>query len=177
MESSRVESSKTEARFVQTKLPGLTIARRNCVLPCLSNSVTVCHTESKSAASADGDGGTTAPATAATSSGGGGGGGGGRGGGGGGGGYREVVSVPHEVLDSCWPDTMTGDLRGKFDEGVVVLPNDAEAALLTDPLTLEVLLTGRPKPPSTLTLGLPQAQAHQLKEQLRCLLRLSRVRG
>lgn len=64
----------------------------------------------------------------------------------------------------------------KGDEGraVVVLPNDAEARHLTDPLALELLLIGRPKP-TAVALGLPQVQAFQHKEQLRCLLRLSRV--
>lgn len=74
------------------------------------------------------------------------------------------------VLEECFPDTMDEDLRGKYDEEVIVLPNKEEARMLTDSLTLEVLFKGRPK---SAGLGIPQV--HQQAEQLRCLLRLSRV--
>ncbi|CAM9266723.1 unnamed protein product [Scytosiphon promiscuus] len=81
----------------------------------------------------------------------------------------QVVSVPFEVLDACWPDTMDEGLRGKHGEEVVVLPNDADARLLTDTLCLEMLFLGRPK-----GVQLPVPQAHLQAEHLRCLLRLSR---
>lgn len=102
-------------------------------------------------------------------------------------GRRDVVSVPRRELEACWPPTMfemneeapwfkNHDRDGvAVGVGVVVLPNDAEARHLTDHLSLELLLIGRPKPAGG-ALGLPQVQALQHKEQLRCLLRLSRVR-
>lgn len=83
-----------------------------------------------------------------------------------------VVSVPSEVLDACWPDTMDEEVRGKHGEEVVVLPNGTEARLLTDTLCLEMLFLGRPK-----GMPLPLPQAHLQAEHLRCLLRLSRVRS
>lgn len=81
------------------------------------------------------------------------------------------------------PPTLTGG--GQWDKndgggedvgvGIVVLPNDVEARHLTDPVSLELLLIGRPKPVGG-PLGPPQVLAMQHKEQLRCLLRLMRVR-
>lgn len=84
---------------------------------------------------------------------------------------KEVLSVPAHVLGACLPDTMDEDLRGKVGEEMVVLPNDAEAAMLTNAAVLEVLFVGRPKP--TMALGLMPLAHHA--EQLRCLLRLSKV--
>lgn len=83
---------------------------------------------------------------------------------------QEVVHVPSGVLGDCFPDTMDDGLRGRYDEEVIILPNEQEARMLTDPLALEVLFKGRPK---SVGLGIPQV--HQQAEQLRCLLRLSRV--
>lgn len=98
-------------------------------------------------------------------------------------GRRDVVSVLRRDLEACWPPTMTISEGGPWDKndegvrvGVVVLPNDAEARHLTDPVSLELLLIGRPKPAGG-PLGPPQVQLLQHQEQLRCLLRLSRVRG
>ncbi|CAN0319173.1 unnamed protein product, partial [Ectocarpus fasciculatus] len=83
---------------------------------------------------------------------------------------RAVLSVPTHVLRACLPDTMDEDLRGKVGEELVVLPNDAEAGMLTNAAVLEVLFVGRPKP--TMALGLMPLAHHA--EQLRCLLRLSK---
>lgn len=83
---------------------------------------------------------------------------------------HEVVFVLPGVLEDCFPATMDEDVRGKYDEEIIVLPNEAEARMLTDSLTLEVLFKGRPK---SAAVGMPQV--HQHAEQLRCLLRLTRV--
>ena len=54
------------------------------------------------------------------------------------------------------------------DEEIIVLPSEGEVRMLTDPLVLEVMLAGRPKPAT-----LPLVRLHS--EQLQCVLRLSRV--
>ena len=54
------------------------------------------------------------------------------------------------------------------DEEVIVMPNEGEVRMLTDPLVLEVMLAGRAKAAT-----LPLVRMHS--EQLQCVLRLSRV--
>lgn len=84
---------------------------------------------------------------------------------------KAVLSVPAHVLGACLPDTMDEDLKDKVGEELVVLPNDAEARMLTNAAVLEILFVGRPK--LTMALGLMPLAHHA--EQLRCLLRLSKV--